>query len=88
MNKVTFTPLSIAAGMLAGFAASKIFELIWSRIDEEDAPEPDQRDVPWGKLMLASALDGAVFRMVSAATNRGSRIAYMRATGVWPGEDD
>lgn len=88
MNKAAFTPLSIASGLLAGFAASKLFELIWSKIDEQEPPEAHHRDAPWGKLLLAMAIDGAIFRMVRAATDRGTRVAYLRATGAWPGEDD
>jgi hypothetical protein len=29
------------AGLLAGFLAQKGFDLIWSKFDEEEAPEPD-----------------------------------------------
>lgn len=88
MSKFAFTPISIVSGLLAGFVASKVFELIWSRIDDDEAPDANQQDVPWGKLLLAMAIDGALFRVVRAATDRGSRVAYYRATGVWPGDDE
>lgn len=88
MSKVAFTPVSIVSGLLAGFVASKLFELLWRRIDDDEAPEASQQDVAWGKLMLAMAIDGALFRVVRAATDRSTRIAYQRATGVWPGDDE
>ncbi|CAN5606169.1 hypothetical protein BH10ACT11_BH10ACT11_14250 [soil metagenome] len=88
MNKVAFTPISIVSGLVAGFAASKLFELLWSKIDDEEAPEANQQEVAWGKLMLAMAIDGALFRVVRAATDRGTRVAYHRATGAWPGDDE
>lgn len=84
MSKATFTPFSVAAGILAGLAARKILDLVWAQINEEEAPGPDRRDVGWGKLLFAAAIEGAVQRTVAASTDRGARLAYLRATGEWP----
>ena len=40
----------------------------------------------WPKVILAGALEGAIFRGTRAATDRGARVAFYRATGRWPGE--
>jgi hypothetical protein len=87
MGKVLFVPFSIAGGIAAGFAAKKIFDLAWGAIDEEEAPEPDQRDVSWLKLAGALALEGAIFRAVRGLVDRGSRAGFYRVTGEWPGEE-
>jgi hypothetical protein len=50
----------------------------------EDAPEPDQRGVPWQKLIAAPVVQGAIFRAVRALIDRDSRELFSRATGKWP----
>jgi Protein of unknown function (DUF4235) len=88
MAKVFFAPISLAGGLLAGFAAQKVFSQIWGLIDEEEPPDGSIRRASWVKLLLAAALQGAVFRMVKAAADRGSRHAFATVTGTWPGEEE
>jgi hypothetical protein len=88
MSKLLFIPFSIAGGLAAGFAAKKAFDLAWGLIDDEEAPEPDQRDVSWGKLATALALEGAIFRVTRGLADRGSRLGFFRLTGSWPGEEE
>ena len=86
MGKIVFTPVSLLSGLLAGLVASKLFEFIWGRFADEEAPEPDQRDISWPALIVAMTLEGAIFRLVRGLVDRGSRVAFARATGSWPGE--
>jgi len=44
--------------------------------------------VSWAKLLVANALQGAIFRSVRAGADRGSRLGFYRATGIWPGEEE
>jgi hypothetical protein len=85
--KLLFAPISIGVGLLAGFVAQKAFDRIWSMIDEEEAPEPDQRDVELPKLLVALVIEGAIFRLVKGLVDRGARSGFARATGTWPGEE-
>ena len=39
------------------------------------------------KLLLANALEGAVFRATRAAADHGSRRAFASLTGSWPGDE-
>ena len=86
--KVLFAPIGILAGLAAGFAAQKGFERIWAMIDEEDAPEVEDRAVSYPKLIAALALEGAIFRLVKGMVDRGARVGFASTTGVWPGEDN
>jgi Protein of unknown function (DUF4235) len=52
----------------------------------EVAPEPDQRGVPWQKLIAGLVVQGAIFRAVRGLIDRGSRELFSRATGTWPGK--
>lgn len=84
--KFLFAPISIGAGLLAGLVAQKIFERLWAVIDDEDPPEPDNREVPVLKLLVALAVEGAIFRLVKGLTDRGARKGFATLTGAWPGD--
>ncbi len=86
MGNVIFTPISLLSGLLAGLIASKLFEFIWARFADEEAPGPDQREIAWPALIAAMTLEGAIFRLVRGLVDRGTRVAFLRATGAWPGE--
>jgi hypothetical protein len=86
--KLLFAPVGILAGILAGFISKNIFDFIWSRISNEEAPEPEHRDVSWPELLAALALEGAIFRVSRGLVERGSRIGFYRLTGSWPGEEE
>jgi hypothetical protein len=85
--KFIFAPISIGAGLLAGLVAQKIFERVWAAIDDEDPPEPDNREVPVLKLLGALAIEGAIFRLAKGLTDRGARTGFAAVTGRWPGDD-
>lgn len=86
--KVLFAPIGILAGLAAGFAAQKGFDLLWARIDKQEQPEPEDREVSYPKLATALVLEGAIFRLVKGMVDHGARRGFAYATGSWPGEDD
>ena len=85
--KLLFTPIGIVAGVLAGFAAQKGFERVWAIVDDEQAPEVEDREVSYPKLALALLLEGAIFRLVKGLVDRGARVGFASVTGSWPGEE-
>jgi Protein of unknown function (DUF4235) len=88
MSKVLFIPLGIAGGLVAGTISKKLFGLMWSRVSEEEAPEPEHRDVSWPQLVAALALQGAILRVSRGVIERASRLGFYRLTGSWPGEEE
>jgi hypothetical protein len=86
--KVLFAPIGILAGLAAGFAAQKGFERLWAVIDDEDAPEVEDRKVSYPKLIAALAIEGATFRVVKGMVDRGARVGFASLTGSWPGEEE
>ena len=86
MGKVLFIPVSIIGGFIAGFIGKKAFEGVWAAIDDEEPPDSKHRETPWLKLILALALEGAIFRAVRGIADHASRRSFYRATGAWPGE--
>lgn len=85
--KVAFLPISILGGLLAGLVGKKSFEFVWSKVDEEEPPEPDQREISLVKLALALAIEGAIFRALRGLFDYGARRGFERFTGEWPGEE-
>lgn len=83
-----FAPIGVLAGLAAGFAAQKGFERVWALIDEEEAPEAEDREVSYPKLAAALVIEGAVFRLVKGMVDRGARLGFASVTGRWPGEKD
>jgi hypothetical protein len=85
--KLLFIPISVTSGLLAGFVSKKLFEQLWGVIDDREPPEAEHRSASWGKVLLAAALQGAVFRGTRALVDRGSRNAFANVTGTWPGKE-
>jgi hypothetical protein len=86
--KILFIPFSLAGSLMAGMLGKKIFDFIWARFDDEEPPEAEHRDVSMAKLVAANAVQGAIIRGVRAGSDRYSRLAFSRATGIWPGEKE
>jgi hypothetical protein len=84
--KLVFTPISILGGLIGGLIGKKLFEQLWGLVDDQEPPDPKHRDVPWGKVILAMLVEGAIFRVVRGLVDRGSRIGFERLTGTWPGQ--
>jgi hypothetical protein len=85
--KFLFLPISILSGLIAGLLGKKIFNVIWGRIDDEEPPDSRHLEISWGKLLIAAAVQGAIFRAVKEATDHGARRAFMNVTGTWPGPE-
>jgi len=85
--KLLFLPLSIVGGLAAGQLSKKLFDFVWSRFDDEDAPHPKYRRINLAKLALALVIEGALFRVVKGLFDHGSRKGFAKATGSWPGEE-
>jgi hypothetical protein len=88
MAKLLFMPFRLGAGVLAGMLGKKAFDLIWSRIDDREPPQPENRRISIGKLALALGLEGALFRLVRGLVDHGSRRGFASLTGAWPGDED
>ena len=87
MAKLLFIPVSVGGALAAGFVSKKIFDGLWGLFDDEEPPDSKHRDIDWRKLLLAAAVQGAIFRAMREASDHYSRRAFARTTGTWPGEE-
>lgn len=86
MSTALYKPLGLAFSVAGGILAGSLFKRIWKLIADDEPPEATDRDRSWGEILLAAAVQGAVFGLVKAAVDRGGARGYERVTGVWPGK--
>ena len=88
MRKLLFIPFSVVGGLIAGLLSKKFVDVTWGLVDDEEPPEPGDREVSLGKLALALTIQGAIFALVRGLVERGSRHAYHRFIGIWPEDEE
>lgn len=87
MAKLAYKPLGVAVSVLGGVLSGLLFKQAWKVIaGEEEAPAATDRDRKWSEVLIAAALQGAVFGLVKAAVDRAGAVGFARTTGVWPGD--
>ena len=82
-----YKPFGLVLGILGGLLGKKLFDFVWTKLDDEEPPEATTRDVAWPRLLAAAALQGVIFRTVRFAVDRYGAIGWHYLTGVWPGEE-
>lgn len=88
MNKLLYKALAMGVSSLGGLAASMLFKQVWKRVSgEDDAPDATDRKYSWGEVVIAAAVQGAIFGAVKAAVDRAGAESYQKATGDWPGDE-
>jgi predicted metal-dependent enzyme (double-stranded beta helix superfamily) len=86
MKKLMFRPVGLVAGAVAGMIAGVVVKQIWRLASgENETPDALDEQRGWGEVLMAAALQGAVFAIVKAAVDRGSAQGVRRLTGEWPG---
>jgi Protein of unknown function (DUF4235) len=85
--KLVFIPVSILGGLLAGLVGQKVFDAIWGKVDDQEPPQPEHREVRLAKLATALVIEGAIFRLVKGLFDHAARRGFARMTGAWPGEE-
>jgi hypothetical protein len=83
---VIFRPVGIVLGILGGIVAQKLFDFVWSKVDDQEAPDPEHREVQWSKFLIAMVVEGAIYRVIRGLIDHHSRRAFEGLTGTWPGE--
>ncbi|MGW6841714.1 DUF4235 domain-containing protein [Streptomyces sp. NPDC054958] len=85
-SAIAYKPVGLALGALSGALAGLVFKEVWKLIEgAEDAPAATDEDRSWRQILIAAALQGAIFAVVKAAVDRSGAVATRRVTGTWPG---
>ncbi|WKD37643.1 DUF4235 domain-containing protein [Streptomyces xanthophaeus] len=85
-SKVAYKPVGLALGAVGGLIAGAAFKQVWKIVEgEDDAPSATDEDRSWRQILIAAAIQGAIFAVVKAAVDRSGAVATRRMTGTWPG---
>ncbi len=87
--KILYRPWGLMASLLGGLLAGQIFQQVWKLLDpdsSEDPPKPLESEYRLPKILVAAAIQGAIFTIVRALINRGGARVFERWTGEWPGD--
>lgn len=87
--KVLYRPIGMVSSILGGAAASVVFKQIWKRLAPGDRPDPPkalETDYPLRQILLAAALQGAIYSVVKTSIDRAGAKLFQRWSGDWPGD--
>ena len=88
MNKLMYKALGLLVSLLASLLAGVIFKRLWKIAPGSDeAPEATDERRGWGEILLAAALQGAIFALIKAVFDRATAEGVRQVTGDWPGEE-
>ncbi|CAM5609346.1 DUF4235 domain-containing protein [Streptomyces avidinii] len=85
-SAIAYKPVGLALGAVGGALAALVFKQVWRLVEgADDAPDATDEDRSWREILMAAALQGAIFAVVKAAVDRSGAVATRRVTGTWPG---
>jgi hypothetical protein len=88
MIKLFYKPVGMLVSVVGGLLAGMIFKRVWKlAAREEEAPKATDAARGWREILLAAALQGAIFAAVKATVDRAAAEGTRKLTGVWPGDD-
>jgi hypothetical protein len=68
--------------------AGTIFKQAWKRAapgTKDDPPKALETEYPFKEILLAAAVQGAIFSVVKTVIDRQGARLFEKATGEWPG---
>jgi hypothetical protein len=84
-GRMAYKPVGLVLSMTAGALAGIAFKQVWKRIaGDDDAPHATDEDRGWAEILVAAALQGAIYALVKAAVDRAGATGVHRVTGRWP----
>jgi hypothetical protein len=85
--KLAYRPVGLVAGVVAGAISGAIFKQIWKLVaKEDDAPTALQSEYKMREVVIAAAIQGAIFAATKAAIDRAGARGFTTLTGTWPGD--
>ena len=85
--KLAYRPIGLIGGIIAGVVSGKIFTFVWKQVaDAEDPPKSLESEYSMKEVVLAAAIQGAIFAATKAAIDRAGARGFKQLTGAWPGD--
>jgi hypothetical protein len=84
--KALYRPLGFLVSVLGGVLANAVFDRVWRAVsDDPEVPSATSARHGTREVLVAAALQGAVFATVKAAVDRAGARGFKRVTGTDPG---
>ena len=85
--KLAYRPIGLIGGILAGTLSGMVFKQVWKAVaKEDDAPAALQSEYSMTEVVVAAAIQGAIFAATKAAIDRAGARGFKQLTGAWPGD--
>jgi hypothetical protein len=84
--KVLYKPIGLIMGIASALVSKRIFNFVWTKVDDEDPPKGTTQHAPWVKILSAAAMQGIIFKTTRVVVDRYGAVGWNYLTGSWPGE--
>lgn len=82
-----YKPIGLALALIAAMIGRKAFDVVWTKIADEEPPEATTRQADWPKILVVAVIQGAIFKFIRVIVDRFGAKAWKYLTGTWPGEE-
>lgn len=89
MSTAADRPGGLVSGIISGALAGVLFKQIWkvaSPSHSKDTPKALESAFPLREIVIAAALQGAIYATVKALVDRSGARAFEKILGEWPGD--
>jgi hypothetical protein len=80
-----YKPFAVIIGLIGGIVGRKIFDFVWTKLDDQEPPGALTEETTWPRLLAAAAIQGMIFRVTRYVIERHGAIGFRYLTGFWPG---
>jgi hypothetical protein len=86
--QILYRPVGLLSSAVGGLLAGAIFKQVWRRAAPADKPHPPtalETKYPFKEILVAAAVQGVIFSVVTTVIDRQGARLFEKATGEWPG---